>query len=92
MRCELHWHIKKQIGLDEQFIQLIQTPLFAMDKILNHMLRDMTSFFIDDLNNFIARNISCQTTPFLIKFYHLTNVTLKMQFSHIFCIKMTNIR
>ena len=44
MRCELHWHIKKQIGLGEQFIQLIQTPLFAMDKILNHMLRDMTSF------------------------------------------------
>ena len=44
MHCELHWHIKKQIGLDEQFIQLIQTPLFAMDKILNHMLRDMTSF------------------------------------------------
>ena len=41
---ELHWPIKVQIGLDEQFVEVIQTPLFAMDKVLNNMLREMTSF------------------------------------------------
>ena len=44
MRRKLHLLIKMQKGLDEQFVEAIQTPLFAIDKILNNMLRDMTSF------------------------------------------------
>ena len=47
MQHELHWLIKRQKGLDEQFVELIQSTLFAMDKILNNMLRDMTGFSLD---------------------------------------------